>query len=78
MLAHMIAPRERVKAGQRLSMLVGRTKAGVDAIVGGGVAPTRAAQLATNTIPIMAVVDDFLAQAFVNSCPRAPRTCLSN
>jgi putative ABC transport system substrate-binding protein len=38
-----------------------------DAIVTGSVAPTRAAQSATSTIPILAALDDFVAQHFVAS-----------
>jgi putative tryptophan/tyrosine transport system substrate-binding protein len=38
-----------------------------DAIVAGGVAPTRAAQRATSTIPILTALDDFVAQHFVAS-----------
>lgn len=38
-----------------------------DAIVAGGVSPTRAAQRATSTIPILTALDDFVAQHFVAS-----------
>ncbi len=43
---------------------------GVDAIMSGGIVPTRAAKQATTTIPILTAVDDFVAQNFVASLAR--------
>jgi len=43
---------------------------GVDVIMAGGDAAVRAAQRATQTIPILALTDDMLGQGFVNSLAR--------
>jgi putative tryptophan/tyrosine transport system substrate-binding protein len=45
-------------------------KAGVDAIVCGGGPATRAAQVATRTIPILAITDDMVAEGLVGSLAR--------
>jgi putative tryptophan/tyrosine transport system substrate-binding protein len=45
-------------------------KAGVDAILSGGAGPTQAARLTTVAVPILTVVDDFVAQGFVTSLAR--------
>ena len=45
-------------------------KAGVQAILTGGVGPTRAALRATTTIPILTALDDFIGQGFVTSLSR--------
>lgn len=45
-------------------------KAGVHAIVTGGAGPTRVAQRATPTIPILTAVDEFVEQGFVTSLSR--------
>jgi len=43
---------------------------GIDVILSGGLAPTRAVQRATATVPILTAVDDFVAQGFVQSLAR--------
>jgi putative ABC transport system substrate-binding protein len=45
-------------------------RSNVDAILTGGTGPTRMAQRATATIPILTAVDDFVAQGFVASLAR--------
>lgn len=45
-------------------------KAGVDVIVCGGTGPTRAAQNATTSIPILTALDDFVGQKFASSISR--------
>jgi putative ABC transport system substrate-binding protein len=45
-------------------------KSGVQAILTGGAAPTRAAMRATTTIPILTALDDFIGQGFVTSISR--------
>ena len=45
-------------------------QAGVSAILTGGAGPTRIAQRATSTIPILTAVDEFVEQGFVTSLPR--------